>query len=267
MIDTAPPRTSSSEHRPPAPAPPRPEEAGSPFLRAWRWLVASHRQIESTTWGRLVVSNLWPAYFFALALAIRTRVFIENLTNPTAEALADPLRYRVEMIHSGVYIVFVALVVVLFIIPRPVKGKHTNWKGGLVALAGTFALNLALIPVPASTATTALLVSTGFGLVGTLFTIWSLATLGRCFGVFPEARGLVRRGPYRWVRHPVYLGEIVAGFGIVVARPHLLVAAIFVLFVALQYWRALNEERALEEVFPEYAEYRARTGRLLPRWR
>ena len=50
-------------------------------------------------------------------------------------------------------------------------------------------------------------------LVAVLACLWLLASvlaLGRCFGVLPEARGLVTRGPYRTVRHPVYLGEIAA---------------------------------------------------------
>jgi protein-S-isoprenylcysteine O-methyltransferase Ste14 len=113
----------------------------------------------------------------------------------------------------------------------------------------------------------------------------SLLTLGRCFGLFPEARGLVTHGPYRYVRHPVYLGEFISGFGLLLPRlafsEHYVLRlpfsdaalalnlgalnlGIFVLFVALQLWRASNEERALTAVFPEYAEYRRRTARLLP---
>ena len=43
--------------------------------------------------------------------------------------------------------------------------------------------------------------------------------LGRCFGVLPEARGLVTHGPYRLVRHPLYLGELAAMGGLLVASP------------------------------------------------
>jgi protein-S-isoprenylcysteine O-methyltransferase Ste14 len=41
----------------------------------------------------------------------------------------------------------------------------------------------------------------------------SLATLGRRFGVRPALRGLVTRGPYRLVRHPIYLAYVVADIG------------------------------------------------------
>ena len=54
---------------------------------------------------------------------------------------------------------------------------------------------------------------------GCLWQLASVLVLGRCFGILPEARGLVRRGPYRLVRHPVYLGEITAVTGLTLAVP------------------------------------------------
>lgn len=41
----------------------------------------------------------------------------------------------------------------------------------------------------------------------------SLATLGRRFGVRPALRGLVTKGPYRLVRHPMYLAYVIADIG------------------------------------------------------
>jgi protein-S-isoprenylcysteine O-methyltransferase Ste14 len=41
----------------------------------------------------------------------------------------------------------------------------------------------------------------------------SLLSLGRRFGVFPALRGLVTRGPYRLVRHPMYLAYVIADLG------------------------------------------------------
>ena len=52
-------------------------------------------------------------------------------------------------------------------------------------------------------------------IAGLAFAIGSVAVLGRCFGILPDVRGLVTHGPYRWVRHPLYLGELTAVLGIV----------------------------------------------------
>ena len=142
-----------------------------------------------------------------------------------------------------------------------------------MALAGTFLLNLVgYLPVEETTSTATLLAAGAVVVLGTLFTIWSLAVLGRCFGLFPEVRGLVLGGPYRLVRHPVYLGELVSSVaahaGLLLARPHLLVLALIAVFVVLQYWRTVYEERALATTFPEqYAAYTRRVPRLVPGWR
>jgi protein-S-isoprenylcysteine O-methyltransferase Ste14 len=121
------------------------------------------------------------------------------------------------------------------------------------------------LPIEDSTSTTGLLASSGVVILGTLFTIWSLATLGRCFGLLPEVRGLVMRGPYRMVRHPVYLGELISALGILLVKPHPLIVALFGVFVALQYWRTIYEERALAAAYPDdYPAYARRVPRLVP---
>lgn len=92
-----------------------------------------------------------------------------------------------------------------------------------------------------------------------------LFELRRSFSIFTEARELVTTGIYRYVRHPLYAGEIATVWGIVLSWPSLWAAAIGALFTALQLWRAKREERLLAETFPEYADYRVRAGLLWPR--
>lgn len=126
---------------------------------------------------------------------------------------------------------------------------------------------LAVVPVkdPASDTTSGLLLAgDAIAAMGSLWILASVLVLGRCFGVLPEARGLVTHGPYRLVRHPVYLGEITALGGLTIAVPALSHFAIFAIFVLAQSARMGLEERALSEVFPDYIAYAATTPRLLP---
>ena len=120
---------------------------------------------------------------------------------------------------------------------------------------------------PPDTSQSAALVLAGdfLTLVSCAWLLVAALALGRCFGVLPEARGLVTEGPYAFVRHPLYLGELGAYAGLVVAAPRPLNIGLGVLFVSAQALRMRLEERALTDAFPEYSEYAARTPRIVPR--
>ena len=126
--------------------------------------------------------------------------------------------------------------------------------GAVVALAGP----------TQRTSPNLLAVGGGVAAGGCLWSLVSVLALGRCFGVLPEARGLVRRGPYRFIRHPVYLGEITAFAGLTLAVLVPRNVALLAVLLAAQIVRARFEERALSAAFPEYASYMETTGRLLP---
>ena len=81
-----------------------------------------------------------------------------------------------------------------------------------------------------------------------------------------EGHKLITHGPYRWVRHPAYLGVIGVVLGISWVFANLLVGILVSLFVWI--WmetRIFEEEKLLMTEFGEpYSQYRSRTDKWLP---
>jgi protein-S-isoprenylcysteine O-methyltransferase Ste14 len=97
--------------------------------------------------------------------------------------------------------------------------------------------------------------------IGVALIAWSVRELGSSITPFPKPlpRGeLVQTGPYRLLRHPIYVGGTVffAGLSLAFSAWGLALTAVLGLFWVA---KARVEERYLLERFPEYAEYRART--------
>jgi len=90
-------------------------------------------------------------------------------------------------------------------------------------------------------------------------TVWGLWTLRRSFSVTVEVRDLVTGGPYRFIRHPVYLGEILTAAAVAALRFSLINMTIFALFVAIQLYRSKMEEEKLGQVLPAYAGFARRS--------
>jgi protein-S-isoprenylcysteine O-methyltransferase len=98
---------------------------------------------------------------------------------------------------------------------------------------------------------------------------WAIVTLGRFFTVDVQIEAdheLVERGPFRVVRHPSYSGILLAflGFGLSLANWIALVVLLVPIFIA--FVRRMNvEEDALRGALGDaYANYVARTRRIIP---
>lgn len=82
-------------------------------------------------------------------------------------------------------------------------------------------------------------------------------------------QALAVRGPYRFVRHPLYSGSFLLGIGLLTASGSWGLGVLFLTFFAWSYSRTLREEQeTLEERFGrEYAEYRASVPAFFPKLR
>ena len=89
--------------------------------------------------------------------------------------------------------------------------------------------------------------------VALIWMIASVAALGRSFGIAPADRGLVAAGPYRVVRHPLYLGELVFYAGVCGARPSVLHITLWAALACVQVARLRAEECSIRR-YDEYAQ-------------
>ncbi|MDP9369998.1 MAG: isoprenylcysteine carboxylmethyltransferase family protein [Chloroflexota bacterium] len=168
-------------------------------------------------------------------------------------------------IHHGIIVAVYAVNATLFLLRGPAKVRGAGVRPRLIAFLGTWMV-APLGVLPLTWRPDWLLATTTIGLIAIYaFAVWALLTLRRNFSIFPEARHLVRHGPYALVRHPLY--AVYIGVYVLIALPRIGPAALILagLGIAGEIMRALNEERVLRGAFPEYEGYAAATPRFWPR--
>ena len=95
--------------------------------------------------------------------------------------------------------------------------------------------------------------------IGLSLVIVGKISLGRSFGVVPANRGVVVRGPYSFVRHPIYTGYLITHLGFLAANPTPWNISLVLVGDAALIVRALMEERVLSSDV-EYQGYCRRVG-------
>jgi protein-S-isoprenylcysteine O-methyltransferase Ste14 len=102
---------------------------------------------------------------------------------------------------------------------------------------------------------------------GLAFSVWARLHIGRNWSgmvTVKEGHELVRTGPYRYVRHPIYTGIILGFLGTTIAIAQWRSLIALVLAVASLVRKLRLEERRMSETFPEYEAYRRETAALFP---
>jgi protein-S-isoprenylcysteine O-methyltransferase Ste14 len=145
-----------------------------------------------------------------------------------------------------------ALVVVLTCLRRPASVVDRR---PLVRLVTAVSMTFPLLSKPAQIAPiipeTAAAMLLGIGL---LVVVGGKISLGYSFGLLPANRGVMERGLYRIVRHPIYLGYLLTHIPFLAAHPSGWNIAVLVAGDAALIVRALYEEQTLGRD-PQYVRY------------
>ena len=180
-------------------------------------------------------------------------------------------------IIRGCWLVFVAIWVIAAVSTKRTVYRETRaqrlrywvWlvSAYLLLLYGPrlpYPLNLRIVPHVTPTA----LAAAALCLIGLAFAVWARVTLGRNWSgvvTLKEGHELIERGPYRFVRHPIYTGILTMFFATALALGHLAGFAATLLMFASFWIKLRDEEKLMLQQFPgQYAAYRRRTRRIIP---
>jgi protein-S-isoprenylcysteine O-methyltransferase Ste14 len=176
-------------------------------------------------------------------------------------ALSEP-RFDLATLLALAAAAYIGLLLLSYWRKPPPLATRQDWRAVLVTALAIDALGLSTAqPV---TQPDAAGIAAVFTLAGTTLAFWSAWYLGRSFSLLPQARTLVTSGPYRFVRHPIYLGGLLITIAETWLRFSALTIGLNLVFVVAQIIRLRYEERILEQTFPDYAGYRAQTSALIP---
>ena len=184
------------------------------------------------------------------------RVFV-NLAGAAGAAMFARASFEFYLhthrLIGGLFFLEQAWFVIAFLIRRPARSVATSGVPWLLAAAGTFG-GLLLRP---SGAHPAWGVTAGLALqiAGLVLAITALVVLGRSFGFVAADRGLVTRGPYAVVRHPVYAAYLVIQVGYLLQSLSWRNAAVVAVVTCANAGRAVAEERLLASS-ADYETYR-----------
>lgn len=140
---------------------------------------------------------------------------------------------------------------------------HLNWVFRLLVFAQFVLIALLMIAQPKSHPWHAWLIS----IVGAAFGLWAIFTMGRYTNISPRLKrnAILRvKGPYRLVRHPMYLAVMVFCSGYLIDEFTIYKLLIWFSLLVVLTCKMYYEEKILRDKFPEYQQYANRTKRIVP---
>jgi protein-S-isoprenylcysteine O-methyltransferase Ste14 len=86
----------------------------------------------------------------------------------------------------------------------------------------------------------------------TSLTIWGMWYLKSSFSITVEARKLITTGPFKFIRHPIYFGELMTALFVCIWRFSWMNLGFYILLVIIQLYRSNLEQKKLAKNFPDY---------------
>ena len=190
-------------------------------------------------------------WFMLLALCVANKI---------GTSLTDPW----PSLRSSFCIASFYLVLALLIMTRsPAKAQADGLLPRIAAFVGTY-LPWTITFFGKTEQVLPNLLSTACVLIGLIMMLVTIRHLGRSFSLVPQARSVVQTGPYRWIKHPLYLAEEIAILGVVLQCLTPATVIVLILHIGIQVYRIRCEEDLLRRNCPEYSSYEASRWRLIP---
>ncbi|MCK1293033.1 methyltransferase [Bradyrhizobium sp. 30] len=205
----------------------------------------------SKNWSYERMMQLLGSMWFML-LALCAAIRVGSLTDPWP-----------SLVSSFCLAIFYMLVAVLIMTRPPAKAHADGVLPGIAAFVGSY-LPWTITFFGKTEQALPNLVATACVLIGMIMMLVTIRHLGRSFSLVPQARSVVQSGPYRWIKHPLYLAEEIAILGVVLQYLTPLTVIVLVLHIGVQVCRILYEEGLLRRTCPEYSSYEAMRWRLVP---
>jgi protein-S-isoprenylcysteine O-methyltransferase Ste14 len=208
----------------------------------------------------LGVRVLGGAWFLLLAVVVAKGIIVE-LNHPGAMSSGA---IWASILSKCCLVVFYLVLCGLLIIRPPAVAQSGGFLPSIAAFAGTYMPWSITLLGHTQSSTILNTLSAACLAVGMLLAMYTVLNLGRSFSIVPQARRVVQIGPYRWIKHPLYLSEEIAVLGAVLQVFSPGAVLLLLAHIAVQITRILFEEKLLRQTLPEYEIYEASRWRLLP---